>query len=114
MMPVLSFADFIANNQTALLGLFQLKIGTCGRRQVLKVDMTSASHLPTYFGSLYCKQYEHRSDCSLRSSLIRVHIVCLYNCDCESQAFKGIVSFNNENKKCHKHVTNAPKGIGLA
>ena len=21
---------------------------------------------------------------------------------------------NNKNKKCHKHVTNAPKGIGLA
>ena len=34
------------------------------------------SHLPTYFGSLYCKYYEPRSDCSLKSSLIRVHIVC--------------------------------------
>ena len=26
--------------------------------------------------SLYCKQYEPRSDCSFESSLIRVHIVC--------------------------------------
>ena len=29
-----------------------------------------------YFGSLYCKQYGPRSDCSLWSSLVRVHIIC--------------------------------------
>ena len=30
-------------------------------------------------GSLYCKQYGPRSDCSQTSSLIRVHIVCLHD-----------------------------------
>ena len=39
--------------------------------------------LPTYLlihiGNLYCKQYGPRSDCSLRSSLIRVHSVRFYN-----------------------------------
>ena len=34
------------------------------------------SHLLMYFGSLYCKQSGPRSDCSPRSSLIRVHSVC--------------------------------------
>ena len=33
------------------------------------------SLLLTYFGGLYCKQYGPRSDCSLGSSLIRVHSV---------------------------------------
>ena len=34
------------------------------------------SPLPLYIGTLYCKSYAPtRSDCSLRSSLIRVHIV---------------------------------------
>ena len=33
-------------------------------------------HLLLYFGSLYCKQYGPRSDCSIRSSLIRIHSVC--------------------------------------
>ena len=32
-----------------------------------------------YIGGLYCKQYGPRSDCSLRSSLIRVHSVCLHD-----------------------------------
>ena len=29
---------------------------------------------------------------------------------------KGLeqISYDTTNKKCHKHVTNAPKGIGLA
>ena len=30
-----------------------------------------------HFGGLYCKYHGPRSDCSLRSSLIRVHSVCL-------------------------------------
>ena len=30
-------------------------------------------------GSLYCKQYGPRSDCSLRTILIRVHSVCFYD-----------------------------------
>ena len=34
------------------------------------------SHLLMFLGSLYCKQYEPRSDGSQGSSLIRVHIVC--------------------------------------
>ena len=34
------------------------------------------SFLLMHFGSLYCKQYETRSDCSNGSSMIRVHIVC--------------------------------------
>ena len=33
------------------------------------------TYLLINFGSLYCKPYEPRSDCSLRSSLIRVHSV---------------------------------------
>ena len=33
-------------------------------------------HLLMFSGSLYCKQYRLRSDCSFGSSLIRVHIVC--------------------------------------
>ena len=37
------------------------------------------SHLPMYLSSLYCKQYGPRSDCSLRSSLIRVHSVCFHD-----------------------------------
>ena len=37
------------------------------------------AHLPMYFGgSLYFKQYEPRSDCSLRSCLIRIHSVCFH------------------------------------
>ena len=32
-----------------------------------------------YFGGLYCKQLGPRSDCSLRSSLIRVHSVCFHD-----------------------------------
>ena len=32
-----------------------------------------------YFGSLYCKSYGPRSDCSLRSSLILVHSVCFHS-----------------------------------
>ena len=35
------------------------------------------SPLPLYIDTLYCKGYAPRSDCSLRSSLIRVHIVCV-------------------------------------
>ena len=31
------------------------------------------------FGSLYCKQYNLRSDCSHRSSLTRVHNVCFHD-----------------------------------
>ena len=34
-------------------------------------DKCLLSHLLKYFGSLYCKQFEPRSDCSFRSSLIR-------------------------------------------
>ena len=34
------------------------------------------SFLLVCFGSVYCKQYGPRSDCSHRSSLIRVHDVC--------------------------------------
>ena len=41
----------------------------------------------------FCKQSRPRS---CKGWLIRVYSVCLWN------------------KKCHKHVTNAPKGIGLA
>ena len=37
------------------------------------------SLLLEYFHDLYCKQYGPRSDCSLRSSLIRVHSDCF--CD---------------------------------
>ena len=32
--------------------------------------------LITYFGGLHCKQNESWSDCSLKSSLIRIHSVC--------------------------------------
>ena len=28
--------------------------------------------------------------------------------------FIDSIDFDKSNKKCHKHVTNAPKGIGLA
>ena len=49
------------------------------------------SHLPTYFCSLYCKQFKPRSDCSYRSSLIRVHIVCLHDKSICS-AFENTVS----------------------
>ena len=31
-----------------------------------------------HFGSLYCKQYGPRSDCSLGTSLIRAHSVCFH------------------------------------
>ena len=41
--------------------------------------VTCSSHLLIFLGSLYCKQYGPRSDCSIRSSLIRVHSVCLHN-----------------------------------
>ena len=34
--------------------------------------------LNIFLGSLFCKQYEPRSDCSLRSSLIMVHTVCCH------------------------------------
>ena len=37
------------------------------------------SCLLKYLSSLYCKQYGPRSDCSLNSSLIRVHIVCFHD-----------------------------------
>ena len=40
-------------------------------------QLLSAISLRMYFGGLYHKQYEPRSDCSLGSSLIRVHCVCL-------------------------------------
>ena len=36
------------------------------------------SHLLMYFGSLYGKHYGPRSDCSLRTSLIRVHSFCFH------------------------------------
>ena len=36
------------------------------------------SYLLIYFGSLYCRQYEPRSDTSLRSSLIGAHSVCFH------------------------------------
>ena len=37
-----------------------------------------SSHLLVFLGSLNCKQYGPRSDCSLWSSLIRVHIVYVH------------------------------------
>ena len=36
------------------------------------------TYLYIQFGSLYCKHYDPRSDCSIRSSLIRVHSVCFH------------------------------------
>ena len=36
------------------------------------------TYLLIHFRSLNCKQYGPRSDCSLRSSLIRIHSVCFY------------------------------------
>ena len=47
------------------------------------------SHLLMYFGSQYCKHYGPRSDCSLRSSLNRVHSVCF--------DYKSILGFIWEN-----------------
>ena len=38
-----------------------------------------SSLLLMFLGSLYCKQYGPRSDCSLWSSLISVHIVCFHD-----------------------------------
>ena len=37
------------------------------------------SHLLMYFSGLYYKLYGPRSDCSLRSSLIRVHSICFHD-----------------------------------
>ena len=40
--------------------------------------LSSALSSACYFKSHFCKQCGPRSDCSFRSSLIRVHTVCLY------------------------------------
>ena len=37
-----------------------------------------SSHLLMFLGCLYCKQYRPRSDCSIGSSIIRVHFVCFH------------------------------------
>ena len=44
----------------------------------LVVTVICYSLLLIFLGSLYCKQYEPRSDCSKGDSLIRGHIVCLH------------------------------------
>ena len=40
---------------------------------------SALSHLLMFLGSIYCKQYGPRSDCSLRSTLIWIHSVCFHN-----------------------------------
>ena len=44
----------------------------------MSVEMSSALSSASYFKSHCCKQCGPRSDCSSRSSLIRIHTVCLY------------------------------------
>ena len=69
--------------------LVKLFLGICDKYCLLY-------HLRMYFGRFCFKQYEPRSDCSLRSSLNRVHSVCFHEvhlnifCSCDKQAtFSG-------------------------
>ena len=41
--------------------------------------LSSAVHLLIYFDSLYCEQYQPRSDCFHRNSLIMVRSVCFHD-----------------------------------
>ena len=66
------FANSVDPDQTAPLGS---TLFAC----MQKIDlMSSALSSACDFKSYFCKQCGPRSDCSSRSSLIRVHTVCLY------------------------------------
>ena len=51
-------------------------------------------------GSLYCKQYGPRSDCSLGSSLIRVHSICFH--DIQDEHFYALEAMKSEFDKARE------------
>ena len=71
------FKFYILNRSTIAFSLQQLLLFTkplnCQSRQ-----LSSALSSACDFKSHFCQHCGPRSDCSLRSSLIRVHTVCLY------------------------------------
>ena len=51
-------------------------IGTLRVNPFFSIYNSLLAYLMIYFGSLHCKHYETRSECSYGSILIRVHSVC--------------------------------------
>ena len=78
----MSYCDYLPSMTSFLKPLCQFSSNFMWRLLLtLKVPITTivtALSSAGYFKSHFCKQCGPRSDCSLRSSLIWVHTICLY------------------------------------
>ena len=70
------------------------------------------SHLLMFLGSLNCKQYEPRSDCSKGSCLIRVHSACFHKI-IESEMHLNICICSRHKKQTTFSEQKNSGGIGV-
>ena len=75
----------------------------------VKPSLVCSSCRLKFLGSLICKQYGPRSDCSLVSSLIRVHIVCLH----EKSSLKCTWIYAADLQSRHHFQTKSSGGIKI-